>query len=66
VRTISTERKIITVNSGNATRVGSSQEGNAQGILFKLVGSHYHSEGFDFITTAARRIHDLFGLMRIK
>jgi hypothetical protein len=66
VRTISTEGNIITLNSGNATKVVSWQEGNAQGILLKLVGSHYHGETFDFITTAARQIHELLSLMRIK
>jgi hypothetical protein len=66
VRTISTKGKTITLNSGNATKVVSSQEGNAQGIQFKLVGSHYHGEAFDFITTAARQIHELLSLMRIK
>ena len=66
VGTISSEGNNITCNSADATKLVSSREVHSQGIVFKLVGSHNHSEAFDFITTAARQIHELLSLMRIK
>ena len=66
VRTISPEGNNITCNSADATKLVSSREVQSQGLVFKLVGSHNHREAFDFITTAARQIHELLSLMRIK
>jgi hypothetical protein len=66
VGTISPEGKVITFNSADATKLVSLQEGHTQGIVLKLVGSHYHSGAFDFVTTAARQIRQLLCLIRIK
>lgn len=65
VGTISPDGKAITFNSPEATKLVSSQEGHTLGVVFKLVGSGYHS-AFEYITTAARQIHEVLGLMRIK
>jgi Tol biopolymer transport system component len=64
VGTISPDGKTITFNSPEAAKLVSSQEGHTQGAVFKLVGSDYHSEAFEFITTAARQIREVLGLMR--
>lgn len=66
VATISPDGKTITFNSPEATKLVSSEEGQAQGAVFKLVGSDDHSEGFEFLTTAARQVHEVLELMRIK
>jgi hypothetical protein len=66
VGTISPDGKTITFNSPEATKLVSSPEGHTPGVVFKLVGSDYHSEAFEFITTAARQIHEVLGLMRLK
>ena len=66
VGTISPDGKTITFNSPEATKLVSSQEGDTQGVVFKLVGSDYQSQAFEFITTAARQINEVLGLMRAK
>jgi hypothetical protein len=66
VGTISPDGKTITLNSPEATKLLSSQEGDTPGVVFKLVGSDYHSEAFEFITTAAGQIRDVLGLTRLK
>jgi hypothetical protein len=66
VGTISPDGKTITLNSPEATKVVSSQEGHTQAAVFKLVGSDYHSEAFEFITTAAGQIREVLVLMRVK
>jgi len=66
VGTISPDGKTITLNSPDATKLLSSQEGHTQGVVFKVVGSDYHSEATEFMTTAARQIREVLSLMRIK
>ena len=65
VGTISPDGKTITFRSADAHFV-SPHGGPMQGVVFKLVGSDYLGEGFDFIRTAAGQIHEVLELMRIK
>jgi Tol biopolymer transport system component len=62
VGTISPDGKTITFNSEEATKLVGSQEGHTKVVVFKLVGSD--DQPLEFITTAARQIHQALGLMR--
>jgi hypothetical protein len=64
--TISPDGKTITLNSPEAPKLVSSEEAHTQGDILKRVGSDYHSEAVEFITTAARQIHEVLGLVRLK
>jgi hypothetical protein len=65
VGTISPDGKTITFRGAESDFV-SPHGGPMQGVVFKLVGSDYLGEGFDFIRTAARQIREVLELMRIK
>jgi len=66
VGAISADGKTITLNSLDATKTLSSHEGCLQGVVFKLAGSDHGSESFEFIRTAARQVHEVLDLMRLK
>jgi hypothetical protein len=58
--------KTIAFSPADATKHMSSQEGHTQAVVSRLVGPDYHSEALDFVTTAARQIHEVLGLISIK
>ena len=65
--TISPDGKTIGFDSADASKHLSSNEGHGtQGSVPKLVGSDYYSEALNFVTSAARQIHEVLRLIRIR